>query len=317
MSDSRGSNTGVYPPSPSSLVRGSGSKYDWYSSTVHAHPELVLEAIREAVERELGGPATLQPGSFNLGYKRAQAVCDRSGVVVATVLDGGSNPFPHVVATGSMAPLLARVLAERGNHRPARIDVAIDRSGPGLAARWFDLCERLGKQYGVGIEQISAPIDPDAGTTVYLGARKSQIRLRVYEKGLERAKKEGLAKPIPDAYRHWVRAEITFRPKKIPAKIAAAHMEPDAFWGCNQWLIHFAEEALSMQAELVQLRERRESNYDRAIRAMAHQYRAHIEELWRRSGRVDATAFKALRALADIEDFSVQSNVSKPCSQGV
>ena len=229
--------------------------------------------------------------------------CDRKGLRIAEVLHGGRNPNPSVESSGAMAPIVAGILRDRGTHYASRVDVAIDRAGPTLFREWRALCERLSMQYRLAMRVIEAPTDPDAGSTVYLGSRKSEVFLRVYEKGLKTAHDEGLAQ-IPDEYRHWVRAEIEFKPDKKAAKHAAALMEPDVFWGITEWLAHFALEAFAMRAEPVNLRERRLSDHDRAMRWMADQYRSHLDRLWRDHGRDDAAAFRALRELAGIGALS-------------
>lgn len=296
-------NTGVYPHEPIPPRGASGSAFDWYRATVPAHPQLVLEALTEAVERDLGFEPTLHAGSPRWSFLRADMLCDRKGLRIAEVLHGGRNPNPSVESSGAMAPIVAGILRDRGTHYASRVDVAIDRAGPTLFREWRALCERLSMQYRLAMRVIEAPTDPDAGSTVYLGSRKSEVFLRVYEKGLKTAHDEGLAQ-IPDEYRHWVRAEIEFKPDKKAAKHAAALMEPDVFWGITEWLAHFALEAFAMRAEPVNLRERRLSDHDRAMRWMADQYRSHLDRLWRDHGRDDAAAFRALRELAGIGALS-------------
>jgi len=260
------------------------------------------------VQRRLGNntetSSHIAPGTPRWSFLRSDMVCDSKGLRIAEVLHGGRNQHPCVEASGCMAPIVASVLREHGAHYASRVDVAVDRAGPALFEDWRALCVRLSKAYGLSLRVIEAPTDPDAGSTVYLGSRKSEVFLRVYQKGLKTAGDEGLARPIPEAYRQWVRAEVEFKPDKKPGKHAAAIMEPNAYWGVTEWLSQFAQEALSMYAEPVNLRERRESNHDRAMRWMVAQYRSHLDKVWRDCGKDDAAAFRRIRELADIGQSS-------------
>lgn len=289
-------NTGVYPPPPSPHCAALADRFDWYRASVPAHPELVLDALTEAVERELGTGWGLVPGNPRWSFLASHSVVDGYGKRIAEVLYGGRNPHPCVEASGEYASLVARALRSRGPHRVSRLDVCADRSGPTLFEDWRALCERLANRYGLKLRVIDAPTDRDAGRTVYLGSRKSEMFLRVYEKGLEVAGKEGLAKPIPDEYRHWVRAELEFKPHQRAAKAAVAGMEPNEFWGVSDWLADFAQEAFAMHCQPVSLRERRESDHDRAMRWMVHQYATHLDALAKSVDGDPAAAWNALMA---------------------
>jgi len=289
-------NTGVYPPSPHLQSAALGSRFDWYRASVPAHPELVLAGILEAVEHGKGYVPKIVPGRPRWSFLRSSIVADADGHRIAEVLHGGRNPLPCVEASGDYAPFVADALRARGPHRVSRLDVAIDRAGPDLYVDLRALCERLSTRYGLQLRVIEAPTDPDAGRTVYLGSRKSEVFLRVYEKGLQVARLQGLAKPIPDEFRHWVRAELEFKPHHRSAKKVVATMDPKEFWGISDWLADFATEAFAMDCTTVSLRERRESDFDRAMRWMVHQYSAHLDKLAEQCGGDPAAAWEALMA---------------------
>lgn len=289
-------NTGVYPPPPYLQPPGLAGRFDWYRASVPAHPELVLGGLLEAVERDMGSQAVVTAGHPRWSFLRASTVSDSNGHRIAEVLHGGRNPHPCVEASGEYAPFVADVLRAHGPHRVSRVDVAVDRAGPSLFMDLRALCERLSTRYGLQLRVIEAPTDPDAGRTVYLGSRKSEVFLRVYEKGLQVARLQGLAKPIPDDFRHWVRAELEFKPHHRSAKKVVATMDPKDLWGVSEWLADFAKEAFAMDCKTVSLRERRESDFDRAMRWMVHQYSAHLDKLADQCGGDPAAAWEALMA---------------------
>jgi DNA relaxase NicK len=125
-------------------------------------------------------------------------------------------------------------------------------------------------------------VTPDAGRTFYVGARASQVYVRIYEKGLKYAHDVGL--PITDELRDWVRVELEFKPQSKGAKDLAAGLEGAQLWGSTQWTRQLAQEVLSMPTEPITLRVRRESNTERALRFAAAQYNRAFSELWRQCG---------------------------------
>jgi hypothetical protein len=211
-------------------------------------------------------------------YSRNLLLLAPTGHRLLQVRAGGSNPHPFVEVKGSAAALVCGFLRARYNHRPTRIDVAEDLRGPHLFRRLLRLSKRIAKAYGLRWEPDGDWSTPDAGRTIYLGSRKSQVFVRIYEKGLKYAHDLGL--PVTDELREWVRVEVEFKPQKRTAKSLARDIEPAAIWGTAEWLCHFAREAFSMQAERININERRESNRERALRHMAFQYRAHLLALF-------------------------------------
>ena len=63
-----------------------------------------------------------------------------------------------------------------------------------------------------------------------------------------------------------------FKPDKRPARMRATSLSPDALWGCSPWTRQFAMAAVAIDAERVQMSERRESNHDRALRYLFDHY---------------------------------------------
>jgi hypothetical protein len=213
-------------------------------------------------------------------YKFSQVFFSSDDDCLFTVYHGGHNPHPNVKASGGDASRrhadeLARILKiEFPAHSVTRIDVATDRRGQGLYERseaamravWAD--QRVkGRRLKDDRRGGSAPED---GSTYYLGAPSSPLRVRLYEKGKERLAETG--DPFWLDYLDLVRLELQVRPVKAAGKRAAASIEPREFWGGSEWTRQVAQGVLAMSAEPIQLKAPRTSNHERAMRYAIEQY---------------------------------------------
>jgi len=294
-------NRGVYPhqvggcPVP---------QFDWYGATVHAHQDTVLDHLEQAF-LDAGEDTQRVDGGSVRHYKAITFIQDKQGRKLAQVKFGGSQAHPHAEAEGAQAIIAAEAIrGMREDHFPTRIDSCLDMSRPGLFEQLHDMAKGIEERYGVHLNYAGAAVDnPDRGTTIYLGSRKSMVFMRIYQKGLQLAERQEL---LPDhitpAMRNWVRAEVVFRPQKKPAKLHAATMAPEALWGVSSWTQEFARDALSIDAERVNVNQRRESNHERALRFMAHQYRAHLDQLLRECEGDYAQAMAVLVDLAGLTE---------------
>lgn len=293
--------------SPPTLIGGSGGvqgidlsqfAFDAYCATVHAHQDLVLDVLEQAL-MDAGFKTFRDQGPPVRFYSGNALLLDDKGHRLLSVRSGGSNPFPFVECKGVASPVVSAALREHFSHAPTRIDSSADRAHPDLFARLDRLCRVYERRFGVQLNRAGAdPENPDRGSTIYLGSRKSQVFVRVYQKGLKLAEELQLAAAdIPDDLRNWVRIEIEFKPQKRLAKRFATTATPLAIWGTSQWTRDFAMEALSIEAERVVVSERRESDHERALRHCATQYRSHLLRL-RSECADDAEAFRTLLAYA-------------------
>jgi DNA relaxase NicK len=114
---------------------------------------------------------------------------------------------------------------------------------------------------------------PEEGRTLYLGARSSPCRVRLYEKGKQ-----------PE-YRHldrpnWARIEVQVRPAK-DAKSAFSMLNPLEVWGASGWTRELAGKVLQEHIDphpagtTYRLTER-----DAALEWMCKQYGAHLVGLY-------------------------------------
>lgn len=286
------SNRGVYPHGKTGSEASPATRFDAYCSTAYEQPGWLVDQLRYYLELA-GEKVTIDAGPPVQFYEVNKLLLDRFGKRLCSVRWGGQNGHPFVECKGHMAPVVADVLRQHVEHRPSRLDAARDQAAPGLFDRYVRLTRQLARKYGLKWQPKGDWVTIDAGRTVELGSRASQYFLRVYEKGLEMAARQGL--PVTDDLRQLVRCEVEFKPQKSPARIQARTIAPEALWGLSDWLVEFADKAFSMEVRRVNVSERRESDHERALRFMAQQYRTHLERLLEDcGGDLDAFALEIL-----------------------
>lgn len=269
-------NRGVYPQ-----AGWTDSTFDYYRATVlevgTSNVDVLIDHLVAGLHDGRGITSEIGPAVSH--YENHRQLRDWKGQVLAAVFWGGSNGKPNVEAKGSFAPAVARLLRSLGQHRPSRADVKRDGTAPGLFLALLQLALVYAERYGLAFQHV-ANHDPDKGDTVYLGSRKSQAMLRMYQPGLKRAQEEGrTGDQITEEERNAVRIELEFKPQKPRAKTAAATLAPDQMWGVSPWIAEYAAEVFAMHVQPISIAERRESNRNRALRFMASQYQAHLASL--------------------------------------
>lgn len=279
------SNRGVTFQATVDVGGEAGPEFDAYCATVRGN-HLELVARLENALLEGGFDTEVQDGPPVRFYDHNTLILDGSGHRLLSMRHGGRNGWPFVECKGPASPLVADVLRECfPHHSPARIDSAYDLRGPEVFEQLHAIALAT-QERGIRLDYAGAAVDhPDRGSTIYLGSRKSQAFVRIYQKGLKHAEEMGLApEDIPDELRHWVRVELELKPDKKPAKEAAKSLSPQGAWGASPWLRRFAKDALSIDAERVKMHEKRETNHERAMRYAVRQYREYYIEQARRCG---------------------------------
>jgi len=261
-------------------------QFDAYCATVRGNRLELFDRLEQAL-MDAGFETERQDGPPVRFYNSNALLVDDTGQRLFSMRFGGANGWPFIESKGPASIVVASVLREYflDVHAPSRIDSAYDVRGPEAFADLHRIALAT-QDRGIRLDYAGAAADhPDRGTTIYLGSRKSQAFVRIYQKGLKHAEEMGLApEDIPDELRHWVRIELELKPDKPKAKQAARNLSPEGVWGCSPWIRRFAREALSIDAERVTMREKRETNHDRAMRYLISQYRAHLIEEAKRCG---------------------------------
>lgn len=259
------------------------ARLDWYQATIDEYPRVIADAIAD----ELPGVSSLSHGRGRQNYHHSTAAVSASGDVLATVLHGGPNGSPNVVASGEQADAFAAIIRRHWPeaHRVSRLDSAEDVHGDFASA--VALCRSIGAARKVKGQMI-APDDPADGATYYLGSPSSSIRFRLYEKG----KQLRLSAADPTSIRpDWLRFETQYRPVR-DAKVLAASLTAAQVWGVSPWTIKIAQEGFAAAPDRLIVQPRLHTTFERRDRALRRQFGPHIHEHVRRCGH-DPEAFMA------------------------
>lgn len=242
------------------------ARFDWYEYTTHRQDaDHVVQAISRA-----NPMAEVRPDRAMHGYLHGAAVVNGPDTI-ATVWWGG-NPGVHVKASGKHSPPIAelgRAIDDR--HLCTRVDVCEDWDEPGF----FDTITRRAldwaKENGIAINQ-QGDWERGQARTLYLGSFKSEIQLRIYEKGFQMGIDAGHSP-------NWVRVECQVKLKKREARERMASLAPGRFWSIG-WLKeamaailawdHLPDSDISRRHDL--------SNADKARAALIRQYGSHLEQ---------------------------------------
>lgn len=251
-------------------------RFDWYAATVRDDQSAVIETLSS------GLGADVAPGRALHGYDRGFDF-KREGSVVARMLAGGRNGYPHVWASGEDTDRLVPVLrnAWPATHRVSRMDAAEDFDGPGAWDRLYGATIELALDRNLKIDQAGDWYRLEEGRTLYVGGRKSAVFARVYEKGKQlrgRALDGGA-----DISLDLVRLEVQVRPEGDARNVAAAGAPEEAF-GYSDWSQELARRVFGLEVDRVHIKERRESDDERALEWSVRQYGDHFERLAEKVG---------------------------------
>lgn len=251
-------------------------RFDYYAATIPDHGADYLAVL---LGLELGGEFLTAKALKN--YTHGLECVAGS----FKLYHGGQNPDPFFVASGEDAATAAEVLRrEFPSHTVARADVAYDFIELGGFDRVVALIDPIVRKAKVQVMLYGDP-DPKAGRntgrTMYYGSKDSDIRIRVYEKGLEQR-----GKGVPDdmAPEGWIRVELQSRPRKARKKQAASMTEAELF-GLSKWSLKAAEAVLGVTVPYTPDTSMRETTTERAIRHMIDQYGSAIGRFVDQYGR--------------------------------
>lgn len=123
------------------------------------------------------------------------------------------NMFLSIACNGWLSEYLKVALKNLGvPYWITRVDIAIDFQGD--FESYYRLCSEFRKKRGVKSSTVGDWEDGEDGRTYYIGSRKSESYIRLYEKGKERACR-GIEGVPPDL----LRLELEFKPTKLKREI--------------------------------------------------------------------------------------------------
>lgn len=264
-------------------------RFDYYQATMPGDSEKNL-----AVLAGLGDELRPAQGLAKMyRYDRGYAVYSKGVGPVAHVFAGGQGGTVHGFASGEDTQEFVRLVrAECPGHRVTRADAAEDFNEKGAYDRVRELLRPIVAQHGVSFLQYADDLDECAGRTQYVGRPKSDVRVRLYEKGWQEAAKTLGWLGVPDSDLRivnrttgelispecWTRIEAQVRPPDDKGKVWLATASPDAVWGCSPWLRDVAQKVLALELERFVMTRRKETTVDRALRIMCSQYGRSMEK---------------------------------------
>lgn len=261
------------------------ARFDWYAATIREDPDTLLRVFAH----ELGGEVV--GGTARNGYATANHIRVKDSNVL-TMFSGGRNGNPHVFASSDDTDAFVQLVRSLGDdgaprfpHHVTRMDTALDFDGPGTWDRLYEIALRLALNVEpdpddlrrnpreVSLSQAGDWIRPVAGRTLYLGSKSSAVIVRLYEKGKQL---KGLALDGgPEISEDLVRLEVQVRPDG-DARHRAARCDPLDAFGYADWTKELLRRVQGANVERVHIRERRESDHERAMYWLVRQYGAHL-----------------------------------------
>ena len=248
-------------------------RFDAYSATTTAYKSAdMLSLLASSVGDAAVGELTMGKGFHTFGERLA--IKNAEGVEWASVMWGGHQGERVMVEVkGEHTPAAVEAFRGAFPHRCTRVDACADFDAPGAFNRLLGACLDVKRDHRLkGEKQGDWDDFPELGRTLYLGARSSVSRVRLYEKGKQ-----------PE-YRHlerpdWTRIEVQVRPAK-EAKTEFATLSPLQVWGASGWTRELAAKVLQQHIDphpagsTYRLTER-----EAALRWMCRQYGAHLVDL--------------------------------------
>lgn len=266
----------IFPPSAGAQASAPDAEgvafFDWYQATIDATPQAVQASFLETFGgefEETGGRNTYAHGS-------------KHSALSFTINWGGHNPHPNITATSGDSPAIAQWARDAfPSHRVSRADVAFDFSFPRSFDTIRSIIEPLARERGVSIALLGDPAenDPDypedkrRGRTLYLGSPKSDMRLRLYEKGFER-RGAGVEHIDPNLSR----LEVVARPKKAH-KALAATLSPFAIVGLSKWIAGAVAAVVGDHPAIIPANIKRDTTTDERLAHLARQYGRTLREV--------------------------------------
>lgn len=248
-------------------------RFDAYTATT--------EAIKSAdavglVAQAAGGVLNFKM-NMGKGYHRFSdrvSFADESGSQFASVLWGGSHgDLVMIEVKGETTPEVVERLRSGFPHRCTRVDSCADFDAPRAFERLYRACKQVKKAHRIiGGKAGDWEDFPEKGRTLYLGAKTSVARTRLYEKG-KQAEYAHLNRP------NWARLEVQVRPAK-DAKESFSRLTPEEVWGASRWTRQLAAVALENHVDPHPAGTTyRKTEDERAIEWMCRQYGHRLTSL--------------------------------------
>lgn len=248
-------------------------RFDAYSATTtEAKTQDLLNVLAQA--GGLGAMHKMRQGKGFHTFGERIGVSNEHGVEWGSVMWGGHQGDRVMIEVkGDATPRAVQAIRSAFPHRCTRVDACADFDAPGAFESLLGASLEVKQKHRLkGEKQGDWDDFPELGRTLYLGARASVCRVRLYEKGKQ-----------PE-YRHlerpdWTRIEVQVRPAK-EAKTAFSTLSPAEVWGASTWTRELAGKVMQEHIDphpagtTYRLTQR-----DAALEWMCHQYGQHLVSL--------------------------------------
>lgn len=200
------------------------AKFDWYQGTLDEDKpsQLFLDSLKNSFDL-----SSWVSGKGYQGYTNSLHL--RRGSNDLCLVAFGGNDGVHVRGSSENSLIVSEVMRKHYvTHKVSRIDSCIDFDESGcfdkMAKKMIEFANNK-KPQPLKISMLGDWANGKA-RTLYIGSRKSQIYIRLYEKGYESSQKLGLEVERPN----WVRFEVEYKPQKEkPRRMAQGFSADDIF----------------------------------------------------------------------------------------
>lgn len=259
------------------LLGSAVARFDWYQATVRADVGAVRACLARIAPRGRWEPADRAPH----GYRYAERLVAVDGLRAA-IWHGGMHTHPHAVVSGEDAQAGAELLrAELPEHAVSRADACIDYADPGAYDRLQGLALGVANERGIKVGTAGDHLLTFKGRTLYLGAKSSHTRLRVYDKAEElRGKFASDPVRLATVPAELARLECQVRPHTSQARDQAARISPVELMGSAAWMRELMRQVAGLDIAPFQAGNVwRQSDDDRAYAALLAQYGGLLKRL--------------------------------------
>ncbi len=272
-------------------------RFDAYTATVQGvKTDDLLQVLADSAD--LSAFDQVQQGRGFHTFGERLAVKDQSGTEWGALSWGGRQGDRVMLEVkGERTPAAVEALRARFPHRCTRVDACADFDAPRAFERLYRACRTVKKAHRIiGGKAGDWDDFPEKGRTLYLGAKSSPARLRLYEKG-KQAEYAHLERP------DWARIEVQVRPAK-EAKTAFSSLSPLEVWGASRWSRDLAAMVLKEHVDPHPAGSTyRISERDAAIEWMCRQYGAHLVSLAQDLGGFDCLGLTLGEKLRELGGF--------------
>lgn len=175
-----------------------------------------------------------EPGKGGTGYETALPFFEGTGKErVASVASGSrTGGMPNITMSGGRglcAVAGPAMLREFDGLRISRVDACLDVSAPGAFEALREAAVKFCRARRMPVPKVMGTETPQDGLTVYLGSKQSEVRARIYTKGLQ------LIAAGEDADPDWVRIEFEFRNLPSAKKAGFGRLTPGQMVRAYVW----------------------------------------------------------------------------------